>query len=75
LGKGEQTANGELRAIAETFAQLGSGLKGLSPAESLGALAQSAVDRVPGARHASITNYVHDSFRHGRRDRRRGSSR
>lgn len=54
--------NGDLKAIAEMFAQLGSQLQGLSPNESLGALARSAVDRVPGARHASITSYVHDSF-------------
>lgn len=62
MGEREQGANGDLKAIAETFAQLGSELNDLSPTESLGALARSAVDRVPGARHASITNYVHDSF-------------
>ena len=64
MGEGEQAAGkADLKAIAETFAQLGSELQGLSPKDSLGALARSAVERVPGASCASVTSYVHNSFR------------
>ncbi|KRF48728.1 hypothetical protein ASH01_03370 [Terrabacter sp. Soil811] len=52
-----------LRNVAETFAKLGVDLGSMSPDDTLDALAQAAVERVPGARWASITSYEHDRFR------------
>ena len=52
-----------LRDVAETFATLGSALGSMGPDDTLDALARAAVERVPGARWASVTSYEHDRFR------------
>ncbi|GAA2467193.1 GAF and ANTAR domain-containing protein [Terrabacter carboxydivorans] len=56
-------ADDELREIAESFAQLGSELESNGPEATLDAVARMAVERVPGARCASITSYEHGRFR------------
>ena len=55
-------ADDGLREVAESFAQLGSELESMSPTETLDAVACAAVDRVPGAKWASITSYARGSF-------------
>src|SRR6476620_9514942 len=52
-----------LRNVEETFAKLGVDLGSMSPDDTLDALARAAVERVPGARWASVTSYEHDRFR------------
>jgi len=52
-----------LREVAETFAELGAELGSMGPVDTLDALARAAVERVPGARWASVTSYEHDRFR------------
>lgn len=59
----DQTAGDAVRELAETFAKLGAELGSLGPAETLEAVARIAVERVPGAKWASITSYDHDRFR------------
>lgn len=58
-----QQTDDELRAVAESFAQLGAELESMGPSAALDAVARMAVDRVPGARCASITSYDHGRFR------------
>lgn len=58
-----QQADGELREVAEAFGRLGTELESAGPTATLDAVARMAVDRVPGARCASITSYEHGRFR------------
>jgi hypothetical protein len=60
--RGRPAVDDALREVAESFAQLGSEIESLSPTETLDALASAAVDRVPGARCASITSFTRGSF-------------
>ena len=64
MGAGERLPDEDgLCAIAETFASMGADLESQDTSDTLEAVAGAAVDRIPGARWASITSYVHDSFR------------
>lgn len=51
-----------LRDVAEAFATLGAELGSTGADDTLDALARAAVERVPGAKWASITSYEHDRF-------------
>lgn len=59
----DQQADDVVREIAETFAKLGSELGSMGPTDTLDAVARIAVERVPGAKWASISSYVHGRFR------------
>jgi len=52
-----------LRDVAETFATFGAELGSMGPDDTLDALARAAVERVPGAKWASVTCFEHDRFR------------
>lgn len=59
----EEQGGDDVREIAETFVKLGAELGGMGPADTLDAVARIAVERVPGARWASVTSYERGRFR------------
>ncbi len=58
----ERSQDDDLRVVAETFSRLGSELDSMRPGDTLAAVARAAVERVPGARWASVTSLDHDHF-------------